>query len=661
MSSGIAPPVSGRTSTNMLTSMLMNTLQKTQSEMAKRQLEIATGIRVHKPSDAPADASAIQAVQGQLEMRQQWDRNLSHAATTLDNTDAALGDVAGILHDAKGIASSQIGIGSDAETRAAEASVIEGQIQGLMEIANRRSAGVSLFAGRSGGSDEPPFEDFMGGIRYTGAGENMTTNVGLQEPIAINSNGHESFGALSARVVGKVDLDPAAMEKTKLNDMRGVQGEGIRRGEVALTVNGEKLNVDLSSADTAGDVLTRVNDALGKLGADADSQLALVDGRFELTAAAGDDVAIADPSGGQAAKDLGIDLSAGGSTATGGELDPKLTEMTSLDAFRADGALNGELKITMGATTKVADFSEAETVRDMANEIDRLNMGLRLSVSEDGRGLTLITDVSGLELSIGEVEDGSTAGDLGLRTFGEQTALSDFQFGMRGVNAEEGKDDFAIHLKDGSSFEVNIDGAVKVADVIEKIEQAAADAGLDVGRPGDGGTDFNVGLAVEGNGLQLEDHTDPAPDGRFRVEQLGQSLAASDLGIARDMGEESTLIGEDKAKVRVESVFTHLMHLRDALKDDDESGIVFAADRLEDDVDIVTQAQANVGIRGQRVAKQQERSEELKIAENIMLSDLRDADLTESITKFMQLQQQLEASLRSGSLGMQSSLLDFLR
>jgi flagellin-like hook-associated protein FlgL len=43
-----------------------------------------------------------------------------------------------------------------------------------------------------------------------------------------------------------------------------------------------------------------------------------------------------------------------------------------------------------------------------------------------------------------------------------------------------------------------------------------------------------------------------------------------------------------------------------------------------------------------------------------MLSTLRDADMTEVITKFMQLQQQLQASLQVGAQNMQVSFLDFL-
>jgi flagellin-like hook-associated protein FlgL len=44
-----------------------------------------------------------------------------------------------------------------------------------------------------------------------------------------------------------------------------------------------------------------------------------------------------------------------------------------------------------------------------------------------------------------------------------------------------------------------------------------------------------------------------------------------------------------------------------------------------------------------------------------MLSELQDADMTEAITRFTQLQQQLQATLQVGATNMRMSLLDFLR
>ncbi|NJL31866.1 MAG: hypothetical protein HC898_09670 [Phycisphaerales bacterium] len=57
---------------------------------------------------------------------------------------------------------------------------------------------------------------------------------------------------------------------------------------------------------------------------------------------------------------------------------------------------------------------------------------------------------------------------------------------------------------------------------------------------------------------------------------------------------------------------------------------------------------------------QASRSEDMKLTEETMLSDLREAEMSEVLTRYTQLQQQLEASLRVGALGMQLSLMDFL-
>jgi flagellar hook-associated protein 3 FlgL len=75
----------------------------------------------------------------------------------------------------------------------------------------------------------------------------------------------------------------------------------------------------------------------------------------------------------------------------------------------------------------------------------------------------------------------------------------------------------------------------------------------------------------------------------------------------------------------------------------------------------VSQARATVGVRAQRVESQQQRSQDLGLMEEVLLSDLQDADITEVITRYTQLQTELQASLQVGAQNLQLSLLDFLR
>lgn len=646
-----------RTTLQLSTNQLLAALRRTQNNMTETQTQISTGRALDRPSDDPAKVSAILSLHTALDVREQQERNQQHALSVLDATDQALSDATELVLQAKSVALSQVGVTSTADTRASEAVVVDSQIQSLLDIANRQFQGIALFGGRRSGTAGPAFEEFLGGIRYLGADANLTTDVGLSEVVGINSNGVEAFNALSVRVQGSVDLNPRATAQTRLIDVNGAQGQGARLGSIRVTVDGTALTVDLTDAETLGDVVTRVNEAIGSVDPTAGALAVAQDG-FALTAATGHTVAIADLGSGPTAADLGIAISAAGATTLGSDLDPRLTEQTQLSALGTPVDFASGLKITQGGVTKVADFSSASTIQDMIQIVDQLDLGLRLEINRDGAGLNLISDVSGLELSVGENAGGTTAEDLGLRTFGLATKLSDFRHG-RGVSNIQGQDDFAVELHDGRGFTVNIDGVTTVGQLIATVQAAAASSGLTVGTPGAAGTDFNVGLARDGNGLVLEDGTTGTAG--FRVVQIGLSQAAEDLGIHIDAGSGSAIAGADTAQVRVESVFTHLLALRDALRNNDTRGITFAGKGIEEDSRSVVRARADVGVRAQRVRGQNERSAELKIAEQTLLSQLQDVDLAEAITRFTQQRQQLEATLQLGAINLQVSLLDFLR
>jgi flagellar hook-associated protein 3 FlgL len=653
-------PFTPRTSLLLTSDRLLSALRQTEADIATTSNQISTGKAVNKPSDAPASAATILLLQAQLKARDQHDQNLQFASTILDNTDQAMTDASNILLQAQSIGSSQIGIGSTTDTRANQATVIDQQILALLDIANRQQEGVSLFGGSttpmSSQNNGNVFVDFLGGVRYLGSQTNLATDVGMSRPMEINSNGNDAFGGQSTRVVSKVVLHPQATASTLLADVAGAQGQGVRIGSLQLTVDGTVAIVDLTGAKTLGDVLNRLNDAVGKIDPTAGS-LAVGGTGLSLTAAAGHTISIANNGASQTAADLGLVLSATGATAAGGDLAPRLTALTALAALPMVNFAGG-LKISQGSTTKVADFSTSTTVQDLSNAIDKLGLGVKLEINSAGNGLNLVSQVSGPDLSVGEVAGGTTAGDLGLRTLGTATNLSDLNFGQ-GIHNTPGQDDFSVALHGGTTFNVRLDGATTVGDVIAKISPAAAAAGLTVGTVGQAGTNFNVGLAKDGNGLVMEDQT--AGGGDFAVKELGTSLAAGDLGLYTNAGSGATINGGDVGKARADGIFTHLMQLRDALAKDDTRGITVATSAIEQDLTRLTNTRAQVGVRAQRVQQETQRSTDLKTAEQSMLENIQGADMTAVITRFTQLQQQLQASLQVGAKTMQTSLLDFLR
>ncbi len=185
-----------RTSTLMASDRLGSQLRETQRQLFEAQQQISSGVRYSTPSDAPHETSAILFLRQRLAEREQHNSNLDRAETMLNNVDSALQESSTILRDAKSVALSQIGVGSDSATRETTALTIDAKLQGLLELANRQFNNVSLFGGRaSAAAGGHVFESFMGGVRYLGSTEDLETNTSLDGTSPLTSNGNSAFGA----------------------------------------------------------------------------------------------------------------------------------------------------------------------------------------------------------------------------------------------------------------------------------------------------------------------------------------------------------------------------------------------------------------------------------------------------------------------------------
>jgi len=643
--------------------VMLGSITRSQADLLRLQVQLSSQSRINKPSDDPIGTSALSVVEDLLERRDQTLRNLSHAEAVLNNTDAALGEVGNIVIEAKGIASSQIGVGSDAQTRENQAQVIDAMLSELLHIANRKYQQIHLFGGEMTGHE--PFVSSGSGIRYEGSGDGFRTDLGLSRGVPITVSGADAFGAVSSRVEGTVDLDPQMVAGTLLTDLRGARGLGISLGSVAVDVDGTDLTVDLSEAHTVGDVADLLTEAIQTVDPTASVSIDSASGnRFAVDVGASTTITIADLAVPSTAADLGIAQAFTAGSETGTDLDPILRDKTALADLAGITLPLGSIRLQNLGQTRDVDLSGAVTIQDVRNLIEGADIGIRVELAETGDSINFINGLSGGAMSIGEVGGGTTATDLGIRSLTGSTRLEDFNDG-RGVSIRSGSVDpitglpdptedldFTVELKDGGSFDVDLAGAETVGDVLDLINAAAAAAGYVVG------TDFEAGLAAEGNGIALTDATNGGV-GTTSVTMLNASFAAEDLGI-KGSTTGATLTGEDRATVAVDSLFAHLMALRDALRGNDERGITFAAERLEDDLSRATQVRAEVGVRTRRVVDAVEREEELRIQDMGLKSQIKDLDFTDAAIRFSLLQQQLQAGLTSASRAVQLSLLDFL-
>ena len=641
----IVPLQLARVSNTLRTSVASSALSRTQAQLLRVQNELTTGKRLNVPSDDPGSAAIAQQIRKTLEQRLAFEQNLKHASNQLAEVDSSLGELTSLLDEAQSIASANVGSDVPEEQRQGAAEIIGRIYSQALSLANKQFAGSFIFAGDR--LTDAPFIESNGGVRFVGSGTLLRNQYDENAVLPFQVSGAEVFGALSTRVEGTVDLTPAATLDTRLSDLRGTTGSGVARGIVRLG-NGvdPAVNLDLADAETLGDVVNRINAAgLGLTATIAPSGAGLI-----VSGGPGHDLTITDVGGGTTARDLGIlqDIPQGpGVPITGGAVRPRVTALTRLADLRNGTGIDtaGGLILTAGQTSQTIDLAAAVTVEDLLNRVNGSNTGIRAEINPAGTGVNFLNPVQGVSLSIAE-NGGSTASDLGVRSFAADTRLSVLNNGQ-GLRTVVGND---LRLTDsaGNSVDIDLTGLNTVQDVLDAINASAGGAGVLV----------TASFSTTGNGIVLTDGAGGA--GTLSVTSLNASSAVKDLGLdVVPVG--TTLTGRDVAPVEAQGIFSNLAALRAALEGNDQRSITRAAEALKLDHGRVVRARGSSAALLQELESRRERLADQNLASKALLSELEDTDFNDAIVRFQTLQTSLEASMRTMGATLQMSLLDFLR
>ena len=650
-------PIASRVPTLLSGRLMGGSIAQTQREMLDLQLGFASGTRLQRGSDDPRATRAIQLLQSSMDRRDQRLNAISWGEAVLGRVDTSLSSLTDLVTEARALAVGQSDDSADADSRAAQAVVVSSMIDQLFAEANAEWQGLHIFGGQNGG--QRPFASFLGGVRYLGSGAGLVNDNGLGLPITLS--GDEAFGAVSARVAGQVDLNPALSNGVYLEDLGGVDGVGVTGGVVELTVGANTTEVDLSGAATVGEVLDRLQAELDNIA--PGSTVSTNGSRFSFTVAGADDLAVVGVAG-DIGPGLGLEGTfVAGATTTGGDTQPKLLSRTRIADLEGLSGPLGSIRLENGGNVQTIDLSGAETIADLQNLIDSADLGIRLEVEQDGT-LSMLNEVSGTWMSVGE-DGGDTATLLGLRSMGLDTPLSVFNDGdgvpvrSGSVDPETGLPnpaadvDFTISLADGRSFEVDLAGVETVGDVLAALRAAAGAA-----TPPIGPAEFTAELATTGNGIVLTDNSG-GMTGTFTVTPANGSRAAKALGLLAPVS-GNVISGEDRSMVAVESLFTHLKALEKALLQNDNWSIEQAAIDLQDDLDRLIDVRGAAGARGERLLLAKDRESELSIMEASLLGEARDLDLTDAALQLTNLEQQLQATLAVTARMQQLTLLNWL-
>ena len=672
------PTSYARSPTLLFSQQSMNALGRTGYSIARVNQQLATGLSILRPSDDPIASATVSILDARLERSGQILKNLNFAGNSLGALDGALGDAKSLIDEAYSIASGQLSSPADAESRKSQATIIDSLISSLFNISNTESMVGYVFGGTNPSS--APVSFINGGYRFTGERGGLTAALGAVSDIPITMGADNAIGALSNRIEGTVDLDPNLTMSTELSDLNGARGLGISRGSFSFSFNGgPTASVDISGADTVGGVAALLGAAIIQYESDngvsilGPGGVGVSGGALDLDIAAGS-LEFFDDQGSYVGADLGLVSSPAtaftSGAGTGADLDPRLSWTTPIAQL---GGLGGagldQLKLSNNGQSFTIDLSGATTLGDIKSAIESASDGIRVQISEDGTALNVITETAGtsdLALSISEIAGGNdTATLLGIRSYAADTPISVFNDG-RGVDIATGNadptlnTDFKIVL--GNDFEISIDLQPEdIATVGSLIAAINAQADAQLTAAGLSATDFQAQLSPTSNGIEFTQSGAMGALGALSISP-GKSAAAEQLGLLEATASNggSTLTSGDRAKVRVNNLFTHLLDLASALRDNDTLGIQVASENLKLSLDDLVQSRSKVGGYARRVDSEVLRQEDKQVLDTAMRSQLRDLDYAQASSRFAQLQLQMQATMSVIAQTQSRTLLDFL-
>lgn len=658
-------------------------INRTNAQLLRVQEELASGKSLTRVSDDAVRASIVGRLDDRIGRTDQILRNLSHANSSLGVLDTTLDEIANVAREAKSLATEQLNITSSASERASQASVVEQMLRSLFNSANQEGVSGYIFGGSV--TSRAPVASELGGYRYRGEGAGLFSDLGLAASVPLTLGGVEALAGTSARIRGDVDLDPTLTLDTRIDDITGARSLPIERGSVEMVVNGtDPIAVDLSNADTIQDVIRQLDGAIRQYERDSGTTVlgpggvSLSGNAISLDVGGTNTLSFSDAAAGFTAQDLGLDgVTFSASSSAGGNLDAKLTWRTPVSVLAGAGGSLGSFRLENAGRSAVIDLSGATTLDDVRNAIEGVQLGVRVRINADGSGLDLVNEVSSASsrsMSVSEVTGGGqTATRLGVRSMNLSTRISDFNFG-RGVEVVDNvtnpvtglvdpalSSDISIRLGNGAGTQISIDlrpsDLTDVQTLLNRLN-AQIQAGLtSAGLPA---TALTASLSGTTNGIALTQ--DPSFTGAIAITSLNNSPAAEQLGL-RDGAYDATsatFTGSDRAKVRVESLFTHLQDLREALLSNDSSGMGLAVSGIDSTLDTLAETRGLVGSYTQRVESAQVRETDRKTVDESIRSELQDTDYTDASVRFSLLQTQLQAGLRVTSQASNLSLLDFI-
>jgi flagellin-like hook-associated protein FlgL len=377
----------------------------------------------------------------------------------------------------------------------------------------------------------------------TGTGLTLQTTSGtiVVEEVAQGRSAHElgiftTAGSPASSTLTGSDLNPRLIKTTRLADLFGTKSQGriLSSGlnndlVLTATANGAAYdNVDVVFVDgvAAGSELAAYDSGTNTLTVQIDSGISTAAQVAAAINAEGTFTAASDY------RDAASVALAGTNTVVAGTF----TDVTSGGSGVVLDTASGII-LTNGDDSATLDISSLETVEQLLNAIEGSGLGLLAEINAVGDGINVRSRLSGADLTIGE-NGGTTATQLGIRTYTGETRLADFNRGVGVTTTADLEtldtsklDSVRIFARNGVQLDANLATATSLQDVVDLINAAPGNHFLDPD-PLIGMTSVTAQLTSNGNGIELIDSSSVI-NGSLRVDAQPGTDAAEYLGFVQ--------------------------------------------------------------------------------------------------------------------------------
>lgn len=170
----------------------VNAMQDQQARVQQTELQIASGLRVSKPSDDPAAAVKVLDLKAGLDSLDQYSRNSAIAEASLGFEESVVANVNNTLQRIRELAVQGNNSTYQDRDKQSIAQEIYERLDELVSLANTRdSQGEYIFGGFK--VDSPPFVEINGEVSYRGDQGQRLLQVGDGSKVATRDSGMEVF------------------------------------------------------------------------------------------------------------------------------------------------------------------------------------------------------------------------------------------------------------------------------------------------------------------------------------------------------------------------------------------------------------------------------------------------------------------------------------